>query len=145
MRRIVRILITLGVVAVIIAVIRRLTGGGGDPAPPVAPWEPLRPEDAARPAPSAPPAAEDKAVAAAPATADDADAAADSDSHGDAGTDSVEPETDGSCPTDFPIKAKSSSKIFHVPGGLSYERTRADRCYRDADAAEADGLRQAKR
>jgi hypothetical protein len=28
---------------------------------------------------------------------------------------------------------------------LNYLRTRPDRCYRDADAAEADGLRAAKR
>jgi hypothetical protein len=32
-----------------------------------------------------------------------------------------------------------------VPGGASYERTGADRCYADAAAAEADGLRRAKR
>jgi hypothetical protein len=32
-----------------------------------------------------------------------------------------------------------------VPGGLSYERTVADRCYRDAAAAGADGFRAAKR
>lgn len=52
---------------------------------------------------------------------------------------------DGACPTGFPVKAKLSSGIFHVPGGLSYERTRPDRCYADADAAIADGLRAAKR
>jgi hypothetical protein len=43
------------------------------------------------------------------------------------------------------VKAKAASKIFHVPGGLSYERTMADRCYRDAAAAGADGFRAAKR
>lgn len=56
----------------------------------------------------------------------------------------VEPE-DGACPASHPVKAKLASGIFHVPGGLSYERTRPDRCYLDADAATADGLRQAKR
>jgi hypothetical protein len=52
---------------------------------------------------------------------------------------------DGACPATHPVKAKLSSGIFHVPGGQSYDRTKADRCYRDAEAAEADGLRQAAR
>jgi hypothetical protein len=43
------------------------------------------------------------------------------------------------------VKAKMSSKIFHVAGGLNYERTRPDRCYRDPAAAEADGLRKSAR
>ncbi|CAB4978789.1 MAG: hypothetical protein F2894_02905 [Actinobacteria bacterium] len=55
------------------------------------------------------------------------------------------PAVDGACPVDYPIKAKHSSEIFHSPDGASYERTAADRCYRDAEAAEADGLRPAKR
>jgi hypothetical protein len=49
------------------------------------------------------------------------------------------------CPTSHPVKAKLTSKIFHLPGMLNYERTRPDRCYRDAAAAEGDGLRAAKR
>jgi hypothetical protein len=49
------------------------------------------------------------------------------------------------CPTSHPVKAKLSSKIFHLPGSASYDRTHPDRCYVDADAAEADGLRPAKR
>lgn len=52
---------------------------------------------------------------------------------------------DGTCPTSHPVKAKLSSGIFHVPGGQNYDRTKADRCYTDAAAAETDGLRQAKR
>jgi hypothetical protein len=56
----------------------------------------------------------------------------------------VEP-VDGACPSSHPVKAKMSSKIFHVPGGLNYERTVPDRCYLDPAAAEADGLRQSKR
>jgi hypothetical protein len=55
-------------------------------------------------------------------------------------------EPDGEvCPTSHPVKAKLTSKIFHLPGGLSYGRTRPDRCYKDAAAAESDGLRPAKR
>ncbi|CAA9241723.1 MAG: hypothetical protein AVDCRST_MAG76-1805 [uncultured Acidimicrobiales bacterium] len=56
----------------------------------------------------------------------------------------VEP-VGGACPTSHPVKASLSSGIFHVVGGLFYERSRADRCYVDAAAATADGLRQAKR
>ncbi len=56
----------------------------------------------------------------------------------------VEPE-DGACPVGHPIKANAQSKIFHVPGGSSYERTHAERCYAQAADAEADGFRQAKR
>ena len=56
----------------------------------------------------------------------------------------VEPR-DGSCPASHPVKAKIASHIFHVPGGQSYERTHADRCYVDPAAAIADGFRPAKR
>ena len=52
--------------------------------------------------------------------------------------------SDGSCPPSHPVKGKLTSGIYHVPGGLSYERTRADHCYVDAEAAEADGLRRSK-
>ena len=48
---------------------------------------------------------------------------------------------DGSCPLSHPVKAKLTSGIYHVPGGVNYERTKPDRCYVDAAAAEADGLR----
>jgi hypothetical protein len=56
----------------------------------------------------------------------------------------VEP-SGGVCPTTHPVKAKVSSKIFHLPGMANYERTTPDRCYGDAASAEADGLRAAKR
>jgi hypothetical protein len=56
----------------------------------------------------------------------------------------VEP-VDGACPASHPVKGKMSSRIFHVAGGLNYERTKPDRCYRDPAAAEADGLRKAAR
>ena len=57
----------------------------------------------------------------------------------------VDPLEDGSCPETHPIKAKMASGIFHVPGGFNYPRMRPDRCYIDAAAAEADGLRPSKR
>lgn len=63
----------------------------------------------------------------------------------DGDTDSWVEPVDGTCPPTHPIKAKLSSKIFHAPGGLAYDRTTPDRCYRDAASAEADGFRPAKR
>ena len=52
---------------------------------------------------------------------------------------------DGACPHGFPVKAKVASRIFHVPEGAFYDRTRPDRCYPRAAAAEADGFRASKR
>ncbi|MBV8162138.1 MAG: hypothetical protein JO265_14545 [Acidimicrobiia bacterium] len=51
----------------------------------------------------------------------------------------------GDCPATHPVKAKMSSGIYHLPGMAAYARTHPDRCYRDAAAAEGDGLRPAKR
>ena len=56
----------------------------------------------------------------------------------------IAPEGDGSCPLSHPIKANANSGIYHRPGGHFYGRTRAERCYKDAAAAEADGYRAAK-
>ena len=56
----------------------------------------------------------------------------------------VEPDGD-TCPATHPVKAKLTSGIYHEPGGQMYDRTTPDRCYRDADAAIADGLRASKR
>lgn len=51
---------------------------------------------------------------------------------------------DGECPDGFPIKANDNSGIYHVPGGRFYARTKAERCYVDAESAAADGYRAAK-
>ena len=56
----------------------------------------------------------------------------------------VEPHGEN-CPPGYPIKAKVKSGIYHLPGMTAYERTHPDRCYADESAAEADGLRKAKR
>jgi hypothetical protein len=56
----------------------------------------------------------------------------------------VEPNGDGTCPATHPTKAKVKSGIYHEPGGANYDRTKPDRCYVDAAAAEADGLRRSK-
>ena len=50
----------------------------------------------------------------------------------------------GRCPEGYPIKANDNSGIYHVPGGRFYDRTVPERCYADAEAAEADGYRAAK-
>ncbi len=57
----------------------------------------------------------------------------------------VDAADNGACPTHHPVKAKLASGIFHLPGAANYTRTNADRCYVSAEAAEADGLRAAKR
>jgi hypothetical protein len=57
----------------------------------------------------------------------------------------IDPDDAGDCPVSHPIKGKVRTGIFHPPGAFAYGRTHADRCYRDAEAAEADGLRAAKR
>lgn len=54
------------------------------------------------------------------------------------------PADAGACPLSHPIKANGNSMIYHAPGGRFYDRTRAERCYADAAAAEADGYRAAK-
>jgi hypothetical protein len=49
------------------------------------------------------------------------------------------------CPGSHPIKAKMSSRIFHLPGMFAYERTRPDRCYPDEQSAVSDGFTRSKR
>ena len=49
------------------------------------------------------------------------------------------------CPASHPVKAKLASMLYHLPGMAAYNRTRPDRCYADADTAEADGFTRAKR
>ena len=56
----------------------------------------------------------------------------------------VEP-TGRICPPSHPIKAKLSSRIFHLPGMAAYNRTAPDRCYVDEPSAVADGFTRAQR
>ncbi len=47
-----------------------------------------------------------------------------------------------------PIKAKDpkkGKKIYHVPGGLSYKRIKADKCFKTEDEAIAAGFTKAAR
>jgi hypothetical protein len=47
-------------------------------------------------------------------------------------------------PDGYPVKVKTASGIYHVPGGRFYDRTMPDRWYATAHAAEADGYRRSK-
>lgn len=149
-RRIFRLTVLAAIAAGVVAAVRALTSDKDPlPAPPTTPsepWPPLPAEPtpaATAPAPTPEPVVTEPAIAepAPVVTAPEPDGVPVS----DAGTAAyVEPE-DGECPDGYPIKAKMSSKIFHSPGQLNYDRTTPDRCYVDAAAAEADGLRAAKR
>jgi hypothetical protein len=142
MNRFVRPLAALGLVLIAAAVIRRLLAARKDHEPAAAPWDKIQPSPSNGTSPSSAPQTAPTS-AASPAVSIVEDAAETGSDKTEAG--SADPKSDGSCPTGHPVKAKLSSKIFHVPGGGSYERTSADRCYADAAEAEADGLRQAKR
>ena len=83
------------------------------------------------------------------AAANAANATAAAAATGDAASAAAEPawlpaNEDGSTPAGHPVKVKESSGIFHVPGGRFYDRTKPDRCYPTAAAAEADGYRRSK-
>lgn len=173
-RRSFRVGLTLGLLAgLAFAVFKMLSGRNGvavEPTPvPGEPWPPLRPDveppaapvsttapvastpavepstAAETPTAETPTADEPTATPAAPVAAAETPAAPKKAAKKAAPARAwVEPKG-GVCPTSHPVKAKLTSKIFHLPGMLNYERTNPDRCYRDADAAEADGLRAAKR
>lgn len=127
LRKLGRLLRLAALATLVIGVARAVLGMKKPEVTGEASWPPLADEPAAAKAPAAKPA-NAKPTAANPAS--------------DTGW--VEP-VDGACPASHPIKANAQSKIFHVPGGASYERTVAERCYLSAKGAEADGFRAAKR
>jgi hypothetical protein len=102
--------------------------------------------DRAGPAPSPPasPTAIDRAGPA-PSPPASPTAAADPDPTPTSVSTWVAAEPDGSAPPSHPIKAKLSSRLYHLPGMAAYGRTRPDRCYQTPEAAEADGFARAKR
>jgi hypothetical protein len=118
--------------------------GAPDPATPEPPEPPRGAPDPATPEPAAGPPPEVEAPSAAePEPTTEAEAEPAPETAADGGV-WVEP-VDGACPDGFPIKAKVASGIYHRPGGLSYARTKPDRCYADEAAAAADGFRAARR
>jgi hypothetical protein len=143
-----RLVLRLGVLAVLGYAVARLLQRRVDRVTPVPgpSWPPVTPptqRPGPRPEPRPEPSAAPEVPADAPVPAAPAPAPAPSPS--DNGRAWVEPSSDGICPQTHPIRAKASSKIFHLPGMLAYERTKPDRCYAEEAAAEADGFRKAKR
>lgn len=54
------------------------------------------------------------------------------------------PRSDGSCPTEAPIKGNASSMIFHLPSGQFYAGTRAEICFVDEAQARAAGYQRSR-
>ena len=116
-----------------------------EPAPPLDPGVPGQVTAPAEGSRAAPTVTESHAATAAPMESDTPRTLA------EALADPIEPPTptwvdpvDGRCPDGYPIKANDNSGIHHAPGGRFYDRTVPERCYADAEAAEADGYRAAK-
>ncbi len=57
------------------------------------------------------------------------------------------PQNYGSCecPSDRPIKGNAQSGIYHMPDGVYYDRTCAERCFATEDEAQDAGYRKSKR
>ncbi|MHB8293983.1 MAG: sunset domain-containing protein [Acidimicrobiales bacterium] len=124
-------------------------GHGGDGAPPAVPDDPPA-------VPDAPPAVPDAEVAPLSPAPEPAEPAAPEPAAPEPAAPAAAPRAprpirpwvvpDGSsCPASHPVKAKMSSKTYHLPGMSAYDRTKPDRCYLNAEAAEADGLHRASR
>lgn len=48
------------------------------------------------------------------------------------------------CPEEFPVKGNDRSRLYHMPDGSAYARTKAEVCFRTPEAAERAGYRRAK-
>jgi hypothetical protein len=128
-------LLKLGaVVGVAVGVVRAVRGSGPPEVTGQASWPPLRDEPPV--AKRSGPVQFATTTAAPPTTAGD--------ERPDRDATWVAP-VDGVCPVSHPIKGNADSGIFHVPGGMSYDRTVPERCYATEADAEADGFRRAKR
>lgn len=154
--RVRKLAVVIAIGALIAVIVKKLRGG---PAPQFenhptvrgGPVAPSRPEDLPDlvPAPTDPTVpASDRTPHLVPAPVDptvpDRPAAESAESR-ESGEPTWVAPVDGACPDGYPIKAKVKSGIFHQPGGIAYDRTHPDRCYPSVAAAEADGLRAAKR
>jgi len=127
-KRLAQLLKIGAIVGVVVGIVRALRGSNPPDVTGQASWQPLSEVQASEkrtgPVEFTTPAAADE-----PATTDQL---------------WIEP-TDGICPVSHPVKGNAGSGIFHVPGGMSYERTVPERCYASEADAEADGYRKAKR
>jgi hypothetical protein len=148
LRRCVRLAVLLSLLATVIAALSRVRAARR-PAPFSSTTWDRRPET--RPAPQAQAAPAPRAAAATQAVAVPATPAAAPPAHAAAPpTQAAAPPAwveaiDGAAPPTHPVKAKVSSGLYHLPGMVAYARTRPDRCYVDASAAEGDGFTRAKR
>lgn len=61
----------------------------------------------------------------------------------------VEPIDEWTCPDTHPIKGniniKKGTKIYHLPSGAYYSKTKPEKCYATEKDAIADGFRKSKR
>ncbi len=48
------------------------------------------------------------------------------------------------CPSDHPIKGNLPSRIYHLPGQSTYDRTEPEICFRAEDAARMAGFRRSR-
>lgn len=136
-------IVRVGIIgAIVVGIIRMLRGPRQPAVTGEASWPPLADDAAPEPVVSSPAAEQEPAREAAPAAVV---------SRSERGAEADEAESgwvdpiDGVCPASHPIKGNAQSNIFHVPGGASYDRTVPERCYASPEAAEADGMRAAKR
>lgn len=144
-------LIKIGAIGgLVVGAVRMLLGRRQPPVTGEASWPTLAEQAAASQAQPSEPAADEPSGQAEQSADEPAEEAEQAEEAGDErdepadGEDWVEP-VDGACPATHPVKGKPGSGIYHEPGGLFYDRTVPQRCYRSAEAAEADGLRAAKR
>ena len=144
-------LIKIGAIGgLVVGAVRMLLGRRQPPVTGEASWPTLAERAAASQAQPSEPESDEPAGQAEQSADEPAEEAEQTEQAGDEpgepadGDDWVEP-VDGACPATHPVKGKPGSGIYHEPGGLFYDRTVPQRCYRSAEAAEADGLRAAKR
>ncbi len=61
----------------------------------------------------------------------------------------VRPVDEWHCPKTHPIKGninrRRKTRIYHMPGGAWYKRTKPEKCFRTEEDARADGFRRSKR
>jgi hypothetical protein len=78
------------------------------------------------------------------ATTEEAEAAGYRAAKGEGHVGQVEGDGSRDCPEKFPIKGNSSSMIYHLPGGRSYDQTIPEVCFATEDDAAAAGYRASK-
>lgn len=61
----------------------------------------------------------------------------------------VKPVDEWNCPKTHPIKGnvnvQKGTRIYHLPGGAFYNKTKPEKCFAAEDDAKKDGFRKSKR